>query len=68
MIKGKKIEGSWGGGINPDKDLKIIVDNLSDNRLFIEMINQDIYKLDDINKAIDDMQNGKVLRPIIKMH
>ena len=25
LIKGKKIEGSWGGGIEPDKDLKKII-------------------------------------------
>ena len=28
LIKGKKIEGSWGGGISPDKDLLAIADKV----------------------------------------
>ena len=68
LIKGKKIEGSWGGGISPDKDLKRIVTEIQENHIFIEMMNQDEYKLEEINTALGDMSKGKVLRPIIQMY
>ena len=67
LIKGKKIEGSWGGGIEPDKDLKKIIKDLKSNKLFIEILNREKYSLDEINKAILEMRRGKVIRPIIKM-
>ena len=67
LIKGKKIEGSWGGGVNPDKDLKRIVSDIQENDIFIQMMNQDEYNLEEINVALFDMSKGKVLRPIIKM-
>lgn len=68
LIKGKKIEGSWGGGITPDTDLKKIINDIKDNHIFINLINQDKYKLNEINIAIKDMKEGKALRPIIHMN
>lgn len=67
LIKGKRIEGSWGGGIKPDKDLRKILKNIHQNNKFLALMNQDIYKLEDINVAIKDMKENRVLRPIIKM-
>ena len=67
LIKGKKMEGSWGGGINPDHDLEEIINKIDKNLTFIKMMNQDIYELEDINIAIKDMITGKILRPIIQM-
>ena len=66
LIKGKRIEGSWGGSIKPDEDLNRIVNDIKNNNLFIEIMNQDIYGIEEINKAILDMREGKVLRPILK--
>ena len=67
LIKGKKIEGSWGGGVQPDKDFPKIINDLKSNHDFISLINQEKYSLNEINKAIQEMREGKVLRPIIKM-
>ena len=67
LIKGKKIEGSWGGGVSPDRDFKRIVSEIQENDIFIQMMNQDEYNIKDINVAIDDMSKGKVLRPILRM-
>ena len=68
LIKGKKIEGSWGGGIQPDKDLPVMINDLKSNDVFIRLINQEKYSLNNINKAIKEMREGKVLRPILKMN
>ncbi len=66
LIKGKRIEGSWGGSIKPDNDLNKIANDIKNNKLFINIMNQDIYKIEEINKAILDMKEGRVLRPILK--
>ena len=67
LIKGKRIEGSWGGGINPDEDFINIINKTYSEKDFISLFTEKIYKLDQINKAINDMRLGKVLRPIIDM-
>lgn len=67
LIRGKKIIGSWGGGIDYEKNcLKIFrifrkIKNL--NKIFQEKL----YNFNQINFAIKDLKNGKVLRPIIKI-
>lgn len=66
LICGKSIEGSWGGGINPDKDLELIAKKITKSQM-LNLYTGNIYPLENINKAIKDFKTGKVLRPIIKM-
>ena len=66
LIKGKKIEGSWGGGIDPDRHLEYIASKVSRNQKFLELFTSSYYKLDHINHALDEMRNMKTLRPIIR--
>ena len=65
LIKGKKIEGSWGGGISPDQHMSILMKDISKNMKFINLLNEKTYKLEDINLAIKGMREGNILRPII---
>tara|TARA_Y100000589_G_C27131865_1_gene620932 strand:- start:396 stop:1427 length:1032 start_codon:yes stop_codon:yes gene_type:complete len=66
LIKGKKIEGSWGGGIDPDKHLEYIASKVSQNQKFLDLFTSACYKLENINQAIDEMKKMKTLRPIIR--
>ena len=66
LIKGKRIEGSWGGGIDPDIHLEYIASKVSRNQKFLELFTSSYYKLDHINHALDEMRNMKTLRPIIR--
>jgi len=63
---GKKIVGTWGGNSLLDKDIKYYF-NLS-NRLKINISKEfnRFYKLNEIEKAFNDLKTGRVLRPIIK--
>ena len=57
---GKTFTGAWGiFEINE----KILIDQIKNVKKILPRTN---YKLNNINKAIDDFKNGKVLRPIIK--
>mgnify|MGYP001404948158 CR=1 FL=1 len=67
LILGKKIEGSWGGGVSPDNHFHTIASKVSNNKLFTDIFSKKSYSLDQINDAIIDMKSLKVLRPIIEM-
>ena len=65
LISGKKIIGTWGGSFNPDLDVKKFHKILKSK--LIDLMITKIYRLEEINEAIDDLKNGLVQRPIIKM-
>lgn len=67
LISGKKIEGSWGGSCNPEKDIPKIFKLFQKKRIKYKRIAKKIYTLGQINKAMSDLDTGKVLRPLIKM-
>ena len=66
LIFGKKIYGFSGNDVSLEKNLKIYTQllrkiNFSKLRKIFK-----VYKFKNINKAIDEFKNGKVLRPLIK--
>ena len=64
---GKKIIGSKGGNIKPYKDINIIFKLFKKKKINISKFYDKIFKIDDINKAIKFMKEGKILgRPLIK--
>lgn len=67
LILGKKIEGSWGGKIIFEKDLNNLVKILLSIKNIENIFFSKIYKLSNINSAINDLKKGKVIRPLIKM-
>ncbi|MBC7743432.1 MAG: zinc-binding dehydrogenase [Bdellovibrionaceae bacterium] len=67
LISGKQIAGSWGGAFSPDQDIPRLAQLfLTKKESFLEMVEKR-YRLDDINKALTDLANKKVVRPIIEM-
>lgn len=67
LISGKKIKGSWGGGVRPDIDIPMFGKILFPIKEKLNDMVSKTYQLDNINDALDDMRNQKVIRPIIKM-
>jgi len=65
LICGKSIQGSWGGGSAPDIDIPRIAELYSQGGLPLELLLSKTYKLDEINDALDDLENQRVLRPLI---
>ena len=65
---GKKIIGSHGGNIKPNRDIIKIVTNFKENKVNLGKFYVKEYKLNQINKAISDMKFGKISgRCLIKM-
>ncbi len=67
FIKGKQMHGSWGGDVNYEKSSKKIFKLFKSIKNFEKLFNEKIYSLVEINKAIQDLKNNRVLRPIIKL-
>jgi len=67
LISGKSISGSWGGAIDPDRDIPILYHNFISADFPLNSLLTKPYSLSDINKALEDLESGKALRPLIKM-
>jgi S-(hydroxymethyl)glutathione dehydrogenase / alcohol dehydrogenase len=65
FIRGKRIQGSWGGACQPDRDIPIFAEMLRDFPLG-KLLSKP-YSLLKINDAIKDLADKKVLRPLIKL-
>jgi len=65
LICGKSIEGSWGGATQPDQDLSIIVDIINKYQLPVEKLLSNEYSLEEINQALDDLEQRKITRALI---
>jgi len=67
LICGKNISGSWGGNSQPDSDIPKFVRYFIKGELPLEKLTDRYYPLEKINQALDDLDCGKVSRPIIEM-
>jgi S-(hydroxymethyl)glutathione dehydrogenase / alcohol dehydrogenase len=67
LICGKRIAGSWGGASNPDRDVPRFADLYCAGKLPLEKLITRRYRLDDINSALDDLEQHRVGRPIIEI-
>jgi len=67
LISGKRIEGSWGGGSDPDRDLPRFAELYRNKKLPLENLIGRRYLLDDINLALDDLEAGHIGRPLIEI-
>lgn len=67
LICGKSIRGTWGGSSQPDHDIEILGEMYRNGQLQLEKMLSHEYNLDNINKAMDDLQNKKIVRALITM-
>ena len=65
---GKKIIGSYGGGVVPSKDIENIITYLFRKKVILKNLYEKIYNFDDINFVIKQLMNGKIIKkPILKL-
>ena len=67
LIRGKRIIGTWGGETQPDKDIPMYVDLFLSGRLKLDRLLTHSYRLDEINQALEDLENGRIGRALIDM-
>lgn len=64
---GKSLMGTWGGDSVPERDYPRYARLLMAGKLNVEPLLSRPYKLADINAALDDLEAGRVGRPLIDM-
>ena len=67
LIKGKSIQGSFGGDVQPDEDIDKISSALLNSNLDLESMLGEVFKLEDVNRALDQLELGRAGRPLIRM-
>lgn len=68
LIAGKRLQGTWGGESRPDVDIPRYVEMFLDGRLALQKLGTEEYRLQDINRALDDLEAGRVVRAMIRMN
>lgn len=67
LICGKRIAGSWGGGSDPDRDIPRFAELYRQGKLPLEKLFSRRYQLEQINAALDDLENRRVARPLVEI-
>ncbi len=65
LISGKRLQGSWGGASRPDVDVPRFAALFREGRLPLGRLIGSRYALADINRALEDLATGRVMRPLI---
>ncbi len=65
--QGKRLLGTWGGDNLPDRDFPNYCKLVSSGKLNLKPLFSKVYSLNDVNRAIDDLESGGVIRPLIDM-
>ena len=67
LIKGKRIQGSWGGDCKPDRDIPLLGKLFLEGKLPLEKLISHRFSLENINKALNGLEEGNLKRALIEM-
>ncbi|ALU44782.1 zinc-binding dehydrogenase [Pseudoalteromonas rubra] len=65
--RGKSIRGSWGGASKPDVDIPKFIALYNEGKLELDDLITRTYPLEDVNIALDDLHNKKIIRALIEI-
>jgi S-(hydroxymethyl)glutathione dehydrogenase/alcohol dehydrogenase len=63
--QGKRLLGTWGGDTVPPRDLPKYVRMIREGKLKVAPLLSDAFSLARINEALDSLESGKTLRPLV---
>lgn len=67
LIKGRKIRGTWGGDVVPDRDIPLFAKMCVEGRWDIKRLVSHSFELKDVNEAFHALERGDVARAVVKM-
>ncbi|MFQ5481363.1 MAG: zinc-binding dehydrogenase [Nitrospinaceae bacterium] len=67
LIRGKRILGTWGGESRPDRDIPRFAEWRRAGKLQLEPLITNVYPLEQVNQALDDLERGQVGRAMLDM-
>lgn len=60
LLNEKKFRGSFGGSCSPDRDFPLFLDWYAQGKLDLDALVTERYSLDQINEAVEALENGKI--------
>jgi S-(hydroxymethyl)glutathione dehydrogenase/alcohol dehydrogenase len=66
LNQGKRLLGTWGGDSVPDRDFPRYAEWIRSRRLDLSPLLSTPYRLEDVNTALDDLEAGRVIRPMVE--
>jgi S-(hydroxymethyl)glutathione dehydrogenase / alcohol dehydrogenase len=67
LNQGKRLLGTWGGDNEPDRDFTRWAALIREGRLPLARLVSGRYRLDDVNRALDDLASGRATRPMVDL-
>lgn len=64
---GKQLRGTWGGDSIPDRDFPKYCQYLIEKKFSLDPLSAKQYSLEDINLALEDLELGSTVRPVINL-
>ena len=68
LNQGKRLLGTWGGDNQPDRDFPHYEELVARGTINLQPLLSEPYPLSQINRALEDLECGRVVRPIIDMN
>jgi S-(hydroxymethyl)glutathione dehydrogenase/alcohol dehydrogenase len=68
LIKGKKIFGTWGGDVNPDRDILRIAKYILASRADLNLLLGEQFSIDEVNEGLAYLDSGKPGRPLLRLN
>lgn len=65
LIRGRRLEGSWGGGCSPDRDVPLLAELCGDGRLPFARLLDTRWDLGEVNDALSALESRRALRPLL---
>jgi S-(hydroxymethyl)glutathione dehydrogenase/alcohol dehydrogenase len=67
LNQGKRLLGTWGGDNAPDRDFPRYCKLIAAGRLDVAPLLARTYGLEDVNRALDDLERGEAARPLLRL-
>jgi len=67
LVKGKKLRGTWGGECFLDEDIPFYASEYLKNNLPIKKLITEVYSFDQINRGLEDLEEGKLIRGVVEI-
>ena len=65
LIKGKRIQGTWGGNLNPDNAIHEVANRLTAGNIKTDLLVGPRFDLEDVNAGLSYLESGSPGKPII---
>ena len=68
LIKGKRIFGTWGGDVNPDRDISLIAKHVLASNVDLSLLLGEVFSIDQVNEGLAYLDSGKPGRPLLRLN